>query len=162
MSIMKNFRCSNQRCNRPFVEFISWQNETAQRDNFQEIPLKNLSCPYCNAKKPVMLVNTSVNTISQTTRNSDKNFKEIAQKHKLTDMGQRGGTQYGEPAIQMQTQPAATGAMYEPMPGFRVPYTGHPHAGWSDAPSQAKVKATPNQAVSRGGAIPTAVAGRTA
>lgn len=158
----RNFRCQNQRCAKPFTDFVEVYDGTV-KFNGREIHFTQLPCPFCAVKNAKIILPEYHRTVAKGVANGiDSGLRQIADKHGLTNMNNSGG----KAAIPMMAEPppmptAPQGApMYSPAPGFSVPYTGGLHAGWSNAPPQASVKAKTNEAVRKSsGALSSKVAG---
>ena len=158
----RNFRCASAKCGKLFTDFVETTDGTVKY-NGREIPAHHLPCPFCNQKNNVMMVPKYHTTVSKgVAKSTDQRLDAIATRYGMTDMNNSGGkaampmTAPPPPAMPEQN----TGTMYTPMPGFSVPFTGQPHAGWSNAPPQASVKAKTHTSVAAGTKVPTQVVGR--
>src|SRR5258708_9960757 len=108
------FACLNKRCGKVFA--------TVDR---------NPSCPACGCVR-VEWAAPQVAIRSETTTHNDKTLRGLADRFKLGDLGQRSGTHAGERAEPHLRQPPSGGRLYEPMPGFRVPWSNRPTAGFGN------------------------------
>lgn len=98
--------------------------------------------------------------MSPKTKHNDRTLRALADRHQLTDLGQRGGTRAGERSEQHAPAPRDMGGgrMYEPMPGFRVPWSNRPTAGFgTQSFSGVKAKAGAVRATTAARPIPTEI-----
>lgn len=113
--VLRTWGCLNKRC----------RNEFESGD-------ANPPCPKCGNLR-VGWRPGGGHVLHGSTRNTDATLRGLATRYGLTDMGQRGGTQAGETAKRdlPQGKPMGDGRMYSPMPGFEVPWSSTPTAGFA-------------------------------
>lgn len=150
----RNFKCSNQRCAKPFTEFVE-QIDGTIKFNGIEIHHSKYPCPFCATKNATMIVPQYHSSVSKgSAKGIDTTLRQVADGHGMTNMSNSGG----KAAMPMVAAPSVPdGSYYEPAPGFKVPYTGNAHAGWSSAPPQAKISANTNKSVDKGSGLRSAV-----
>ena len=139
--ILRTWACMNRACAREF-----------------EAGEANPPCPHCGNVR-VQWVPGGGKILHGSTRGMDETLKGLAQSYGLTDMGQRGGTQAGEPA--KPALPQGNGRVYSPMPGFEVPWSTSATAGFASKAFPIRGKLPINSAKFKPKqAIPTQVVGR--
>lgn len=150
----RNFKCSNQRCSKPFTEFVEAYDQTI-KFNGVEIHWKNYPCPFCATKNATMILPQYHTTVTKgVAKGTDATLRQVADKHGITNMSNSGG----KAAMPLIPEPSVpSGSYYEPAPGFKVPFTGSPHAGWSSAPHQAKVTTNTNAPVQKSSSLQSQV-----
>lgn len=151
MAVISTFmwKCRNQRCAHTFM--------TSQEGGV--IPDFVPCCIRCGDSQPIEGRRTAPGVMSSGTRIADGVLRSQADRYNLKDMGQRGGTKYGETA-QRLTHNAPT-QTYAPRAGFEIPFSHDPSCAWSKNPpkSTVGVPAGGPKFKSAGKAIPTKVVG---
>ena len=113
--VLRTWNCQNRRCAHSF-------------DSGDPYP----PCPKCGCAK-VSWQPGGGHLKSAATVHTDRTLKSVAANMGLSDMGQRGTTHRGE-AVKRDAPAAPEIGRYQPMPGFSVPWSNRPTAGWADSP----------------------------
>lgn len=141
------WKCVNQRCAHTFA--------TSQKEGV--IPDFIPSCPQCGCPESMEGPRRAPGAKSSETQTADTLIRGHANRYNLSDMGQRGGTKYGDSA-QRVNLPQAT-ATYAPRSGFEIPFSHEPTSAWCKNPPKSSIVAPTDGARFRrsGKGIPTQV-----
>ena len=120
------WRCQSPRCAHVFLVV----------KQFGEV----YKCPKC--QQPAIMVKSGKSYVTNgKSKQTDKLLQGVADRHNLTDMGQRGGTRAGESVKQIKPQAQTNQPGYQFAGGFSAPFNGDAvSSSWSKAPEKLAAK----------------------
>lgn len=106
--------------------------ECNQRSDYEDLP-QEIMCQHCHSEDVYWLPPKY-----KTPSHVDQTLRRIADRYKLSDMGQRGGTRAGENVRKSVIQEAPE--RFVNVNGINVPVTNGVHSSWATTTTKASVK----------------------